>query len=1007
MHKKFTFNGSAVFRIAVFTFLGLILGIAGSNAQTPWSGVYGNEWLAGKYGQEWVKIGVNQKGIQKVTLTGNFIGKQGQLHLYHRGVEVALTSATSNAIEFYGVPNDGASDALLYRDQSHNPDPNQRTNDKYSIYSDVSAYFLTYTTSANGERANVLNDAVTNISEEKYHIQTELKVFADQYSYSVDINFITLSLVQSYLENGKGMTSGIYGKHATVTNPSLLGDPTIQLPVKNLYSNSEVQAQLEVLLYGRTTSSNNVTVQVGKDASSLRSVGTEMAFAGFTGFKQQFTLNVSDQEASSDLPSNGNFSVKLSSNKVTADYSTTGLYSVTYLQMKYPQIIDMSGQSSYLLGLPAKTTDVNMSKVIIANAPANAKIYDISNPDKPKILTGYYQASSLNVMVSREINQPVTLLVTVANPIDVSSKVNGVEIVDYDPASFNYLIVTTENLKPAADEYKVFRGSRVGGSLNPLVTNINDIYNRFNYGEPSPVAIRRYVDYMISKGIRANHYLLLIGNSVSEGDQTPTNKELVSQVPTIGFPGSDVLLVEGLKGTASEVPAIPTGRITATTVEQVRNYLEKVESYEQSNESLSYRKKAIHMNGGVNIGETDRFGGYYTGTLNSKVTSAPFLGSVITKQKPADKLNSPEDLDITQDVNSGVGFMSYFGHGNPHYTDYDMGYISDERKLYNNTGKYPVMYFNGCGVGNIFKGSILPYPDNYTGSDKNLAKEVMPMTADWMLAKQAGAIAIIGNSFYAFESSSRDYLFALYDQVFPKSDNERMTIGKIHQSTARFIITGTANGRVAAVDDYTMANTHQSLLQGDPALRILSTSPIPFPVELFGFKGKPNGNSVMLEWNTAWERNNGRFVVERSYNAKNFVEIGSVEGKGNSNQQSYYNFFDTNPIKGINYYRLKQVDLISSGSTNENFNYSSIISVVTSQDDVFLVYPNPSSDAVNVGLNIPATLTSWSLTDVSGQIISKGITLKPISIKGFKNGEYILKIVTSNGDVYSKKIVKQ
>lgn len=1007
MHKKFTLQVRGGVRNTIIAFLVLILGFADANAQTPWSGVYGNEWLAGKYGQEWVKISVSQKGIHKVTLTGNFIGKQGRLHLYHRGIEVALTNVTSDAIEFYGVPNDGASDALLYRDQAHVPDPSQRTNDKYSIYSDVSAYFLTYNSSANGERANVLNDAITNISEEKYHIQTELKLFADQYSYSVDINFLTLSLVQSYLENGKGMTSGIYGRHATASNPSLLGDPTIQLPVKNLYANPEVQAQLDVLLYGRTTSSNIVTVQVGKDASSLRSVGTDMTFAGFTGLKSQFNLNVSDQAANSDLPQNGNFNVKLSSNKVTADYSTTGLYSVTYLQVKYPQIIDMSGLSSYVLNLPAKTIDVNLSKIIIANAPANAKIYDISNPDKPKILTGSYQASNLNVMVSRQINQPVTLLVTVVSPVDASSKASGVDIIDYDPASFNYLIVTTENLRVAADEYKIFRGLPAGGSMTPLVTNISDIYNRFNYGEPSPVAIRRFVDYMISKGIRANHNLLLIGNSVTEGDQTPNNKELVSQVPTIGFPGSDVLLVEGLRGTASEVPSIPVGRITATTVEQVRNYLEKVESYEQSNESLSYRKKSIHMNGGVNSGETERFGGYYTGTLNTKVTSAPFSGSVITKQKPADKLNSPEDLDITQDVNSGVGFMSYFGHGNPHYTDYDMGYISDKRKGYNNTGKYPVMYFNGCGVGNIFKGSTLPYPENYTGSDKNLAKEILPMTADWMLAKQAGAIAIIGNSFYAFESSSRDYLFALYDQVFPKSDNERMTIGKIHQSTARFIITGSANTRVAAVDDYTMANTHQSLLQGDPALRILSTSPIPFPVELFGFKGKLSGNNVMLEWNTAWEKNNGRFVIERSYNAKNFVEIGSVEGKGNTNQESYYSFFDTNPLKGINYYRLKQVDLISSGSTTENFNYSSIISVITSQDNVFSVYPNPSIDIITIDLNIPTTVKSWSLTDISGQIVSKGITLKPISLKGFKHGEYILKIVTSNGDVYSKKVVKQ
>jgi len=1004
MHKKFTFEAKRLIAVAALALFNFILPISDTYAQVKWSGVYGNEWLAGKYGPNWIKISVSQKGIHKVTLPGNFQNKPGQLHLYHRGVEVALTSATNTEIQFYGVPNDGASDALFFRDKNHNVDPSQRTNDKYSMFSDVSAYFLTYFSSSNGERAVVLNDAVTGITAEKYHIQTELKLFTDEYSYSVDKNFFTQSLVQSYLENGKGMTSTTYGKHATLNNALLLSDPTLLFPVKNLYASTEANAEVEVLLYGRTPTTNDVSVQAGKDAGSLRSLGTSMAFAGFTGFKKQYTLNVSDQPANSDVPVNGNLNVKLVTNKITSDYNTVGIYSMTYVQVKYPQQINMSGQTSALLNLPAKSAGTTMSKVTVTSAPSSAKVFDVTNPDKPVELTAYYTGSDLNVMVRRQADQPVILLVSSAAANDATSTVSAVQMVEYDPQSYNYLIVTTTNLKTAADEYKTYRASVEGGSYNPLVLNINDVYNQFNYGEPSPVAIRRYVDFMISKGIRSTHNLLLIGHSITEGDQTQTNKELPNQVPSIGFPGSDVLLVEGLGGVAREVPAIPVGRITATTVEQVRNYLEKVNSYEHSTENLSYRKKSMHINGGVNVGESDRFGAYYTNTLNSKVTAAPFLGTVITQKKPNNLLGSPETLDITQDVNSGLGFMSYFGHGNPHYTDYNLGYISDIRKGYTANDRYPVMYFNGCGVGNIFKGSTTSYPAGYTGSDKNLAKEVMPMTADWMLSKKAGAIAIIGNSFYAFESSSRDYLFALYDQIFPKSENERPNIGKIHQSTANYIITVKSNN---TPDDYTLANTHQSLLQGDPALRILSTSATPFPVELFGFKGKYESEKVKLDWKTAWEINNKNFVVERSYNAKNFAEIGSVEGKGDSNQQNSYQFFDTNPLKGTNYYRLKQIDFMSTGSTVENATYSNIISVNVSKEGAVSVYPNPTSDLVTVDLDIPASLLSWELIDASGRTLLKGSSSHEISLRNFQQGEYILKMVTSNGDVYSKKLIKK
>ena len=173
MHKNFTLKANKLIVAAAVALLILIFPLSNTYGQAKWSGVYGNEWLAGKYGQEWLKISVSQKGMHKVTLSGNFQNKANQLHLYHRGVEVALTNATNTEIEFYGVPNDGASDALFFRDRNHNVDPNQRTNDKYSMFSDVSSYFLTYS-SSNGDRAILLNDAITAIEAEKYHIQTEL-----------------------------------------------------------------------------------------------------------------------------------------------------------------------------------------------------------------------------------------------------------------------------------------------------------------------------------------------------------------------------------------------------------------------------------------------------------------------------------------------------------------------------------------------------------------------------------------------------------------------------------------------------------------------------------------------------------------------------------------------------------------------------------------------------------------------------------------------------------------
>lgn len=1005
MHTKFTLYGKRTVQSAFLVIIGLILGVSVGNAQTKWSGVYGNEWLTGKYGQEWLKISVSQKGIHKVTLTGNFVGKANKLHLYHRGVEVALISATNSEIKFYGVPNDGKSDELLYRKDIFTPDTTQRTNPYFSYYSDISAYFLTYS-DVDGVRATTVNEAVQDIEQEAYHMETYVRTFTEQYSLDTDLNFTTVFLLQSYLENGKGVTSEMYGRHLTLTNPYLKGDPIVELPIKNLVVDQNKKPELELLLYGRTYSENIISVSVGSSSAALKQVGSNVTFSGFTGKKSNFTLNPSTDGNISDLPINGNLNVKLTSNVVTADYNTTGIYSVTYMKVTYPQLFDMSGKTSAEYNILAKPSG-NISKIVISNPTPNALVYDITNKDNPKLLSGVYLASGLNVMVPRQPGQAVTLLVTSDPLVDATSNGSAISMVHNDPASYDFLLVTHANLRTASEEYKTYRNSQPGGSMNVLLSDIKDIYNQFNYGEPSPVAIRRFVDYMTSKGIRSKHNLLLIGHSNSNGNKLVSNKELPFQVPTIGFPGSDVLLVEGLHGTTANAPAIPVGRITATTEEQVRNYKEKLVSYEQSNGQLNWRKNVMHINGGVNPGESDRFSTYYTNNLNGMITGAPFLGTVLTKKKPSTEYTNPFVLDITSDVNNGIGFMSYFGHGNPRYTDYSIGYISDTRRNYVNTGKYPVMYFNGCGVGNIFLGNTTPYPVGYTGTEKSLPTQHLSMSADWLLAKQAGAIAIIGNSFYAFESSSKDYMFALENQIFTKSDSERSTIGKIHQSVARLILTGSASGRIMAVDNYSMANTHQSTLQGDPALNILWTQ-VPFPVELYNFEAKLyDKNKVQLLWKTAWEKNNNHFVIERSYNAKNFEEIGSVEGKGDADHETSYQFYDSKPLPGVNYYRLKQVDNGTSGASNGNETYSTIVSVKLPNTEIFSVFPNPTSDRVSVNLNIPAKIKSWTLSDMNGRVVSKGGTLKDITLLNCTAGEYVLIVNTVEGDSFSQKIVKQ
>ena len=967
----------------------LVIGLVYSNlqAQLPGTGIYGNEWLAGKYGQDWLRIGVTKKGIQSVTLPTGFKNKSTGLHLYHRGVEVALISATNTTIEFYGVPNDGASDAILYR-----PYTGVRANPYYSWFSDESAYFLTY--SANAGTKLAIDQAVLPLSGdvEPYHMEKELTVFSSSDTYDGSQNLVTHSLDQSYFVDGKGRSSKAYYKRLPGTKAAS-GDPVFPFPfqLKNLIINPSVQPEIEILLNGRTNSNNQIKVSIGKTSSSLTANPALVEFSGFITHNVKYPIPVSTDASASNVDANGNGHFQLESMKTTTENETTGIFSVNYIVTKYPQTFDMSGLTSKTFNLVG-TTNAN-SNISISNAPAGARIFDITDLDNPRLIAGSYNGTTLQAMVARLPNKELNLLVTTVS--SDNNKLSTVLFTSYSPGSKDYLIISSGNLISAADSYAAYR-STDGGAHKTLVVNIKDIYNQFNYGEPSPVAIRRFVDYMLKDGRRKEHSLLLIGVSTTLWSKMV--REIPDEVPTIGFPGSDNLLIEGLAGSSAEVQAIPIGRIPATTTDQVTNYLNKVKAYELPQTNLEWRRKVLHISGGLKEDENIKFAKYLS-DYSSLVTAVPFKGSVSPKVKADYDFGYPNtSLDISGDINSGVGFTAYFGHGTSRYTDNDIGYATDATRKYSNSGKYPVMYFNGCGVGNIFNGAFSPFPADPASSQ-------IPLSADWLLAEGKGAIAVIANSYYAFETSSDLYLGALYQGLF-KGDAGRKNLGLIHRDASMITMTGSPGTRVAA-SSFDVANSHQSLLLGDPAIQVL-TLQNPLPVELIYFRAKvQNESKVQLEWKTAWEKNNSHFVIQRSYNSKTFENIGLVEGKGDVNSETLYAFTDNDPNSGANYYRLMQVDkALGNTTTKTGGEYSRIIAVKLPDSDKLILMPNPTSDLVKINLENNLEVKSARIINVNGRATDLGKIGKEISLKNYPTGQYFLEVTTVAGDVYRKKIFK-
>jgi hypothetical protein len=96
---------------------------------------------------------------------------------------------------------------------------------------------------------------------------------------------------------------------------------------------------------------------------------------------------------------------------------------------------------------------------------------------------------------------------------------------------------------------------------------------------------------------------------------------------------------------------------------------------------------------------------------------------------------------------------------------------------------------------------------------------------------------------------------------------------------------------------------------------------------------------VSLKWSTNNEVNNKQFIVERSAEGRIFTPVLQVPSQVGSSPVTNYNAIDGNPLKGISYYRLKQVD--NDGRSG----YSAIarVHLFESGKMGFDIYPNPIS----------------------------------------------------------------
>jgi hypothetical protein len=776
---------------------------------------YGNEWI--NYNQSYYKIPITKTGIFRLTyddlstagLPVNTIDPRN-IQIFRRGAEQSINFHYLEApaddqfesgeyLEFFGEKNDGATDVDLYKNPAHHPHP------FYNLYSDTAAYFLTWSIATPGKRMAVLDPEPNdnNLPAETGFNSTILTVLNNVYSAGLTSDG---QIQNSFFDEGEGWTGPLICTQTA--NCASTQDYVVSAPGGVI---SLSPPQLEVLLVGRVERNHQVEVYVGPNASSLRLIASP-TFINFQNFKVSSALQWTD------VAGDGTVTVRLKAIGVSGALER---FSVSYLKLDYLRSFNLAGLNSQIAFLQPNAG--NKSYIEIQNPAASIRLFDITDLTSVSIIGTYASGANLAAVVSNTIS---SRKIFATNEV-FTPTLKKISFRSLTPIAQSYLIISNAALRQAAlgyddpvKAYAAFRASPEGGSYDTMVVNIDQLYNQFNYGETSSRAVYQFLKYMASG--TTLKYVFIIGkgveiNTLYDRRRTPLVTDAKDLVPTAGFPGSDLIYSSALSNNGY-TPAIPTGRITATSATDVAAYLNKVKETEALPFDNLWRKNILHLSGGINAGEPQTFREYVDGFKT--IAEDIFLGGhVDTKSKLT--LDAGELVPIADHVNSGLGLITFFGHSSTSTLDFDIGKVTDPVLGYNNPGKYPAFVINGCNVGKFF-----------LNSQNKLFGE------DWILAQNKGAKAFIAHSSFAPEVLLWFYSHAFYENAVADSVMLTKGMGDIQVSVANTI------WDFAGPSTNYLAVSQQMVLLGDPAVTLFGASKPDYEIKddflsKISFDGKP------------------------------------------------------------------------------------------------------------------------------------------------------------------------
>ncbi len=381
-----------------------------------------------------------------------------------------------------------------------------------------------------------------------------------------------------------------------------------------------------------------------------------------------------------------------------------------------------------------------------------------------------------------------------------------------------YVIITHPRFYDSAR--RLLEHRRNQGVAAELIS-VQDIYDEFNYGIKSPLAIRDFLRYAFFNWQRNPRlkYVLLLGDA--NFDYKSRKTTAIDFVPTFFYQ------TQGFGAAATDfpyshiagddiIPDLFVGRIPATSNSDVNNAISKIIEYEESPPQGTWRNRALFISG--NDRNTYELGGQlgYTNpafrSQNSRVieslvprhVSSIRLNTIADPNLPVDP-NFGTSIDLLRHWDNGLFLINFMGHGGGGiWADVQLMDLPDVDKL-SNKGMYPFVTSMTCFTG------AFENPNNL-----GLAQKLV-------LVPDKGAIGVFASSGLGYLHNDYAMLWNVGQYLFDRSltIGEIVTLGKILYwfNGGIYTVQGT-NYSTPGFGSVRHEMVYQYNLIGDPILRL-------------------------------------------------------------------------------------------------------------------------------------------------------------------------------------------